>query len=522
MLPPAACLRFSGGVVLLALVMAGLYGRIASAQLANDTVMTAAGERQVERGTVVTPWFHERPTSSTFELPVLRLRTSAEEPAPPIFLLAGGPGNTYLDDLQGDADFNGWLHAMRAQSDVVLVEQRGSDTSGRPLACTVQADLALDEPLNAARYTALIADSMSECQERFATEEIPLSAFDILQMAADIDHVAEALGYETINLMGGSFGSQLGLTIMREHPERIHRAVFYGVEGPNHTLDNPALVVDHLKRVANAVEPSWQMHLVLGNFNQALERQLNRLEQEPVVSDVNGFGPVAFGAYDLKVMLWSADGLKGYRDGIRTAARLLAALEIGRHSEILEARAELIDRVRTEGRSLNLMSFLVDCRSADTDAPTRNSEFIFGPDIVDADLRATCSALDIPALPPRERAIPQTEHPVVLLAGTLDGFTPPAYAREVAAKLPQSHLVEVVRGDHDGWRALEARAFGRERTIDFLAGEIDAHAFPERIVRAELDIELVPSAWIIGGSVVAVAGLMTILLYRRQKRSGRS
>ena len=107
-------------------------------------------------------------------------------------------------------------------------------------------------------------------------------------------------------------------------------------------------------------------------------------------------------------------------------------------------------------------------------------------------------------------------------ASTGTGFTPPAYAREVAAKLPQSHLVEVVRGDHDGWRALEARAFGRERTIDFLAGEIDVHAFPERIVRAELDIELVPSAWIIGGSVVAVAGLMTILLYRRQKRSGRS
>jgi len=513
---PVALSGLSGLVAFLMLALLGAHRPAASTPLSERAITTAAGERQVDRGTIAVPWFHEHPGKGTFELPILRLRTAAARPSPPVFLLAGGPGNTYLDDLRNEARFNSWLDAMLEQSDVVLVEQRGADTSGTPLTCMVQANLALSEPLHEDRYTALIADSILECQERFAAKDVPLAAFDILQMAADIDHVADALGYETINLMGGSFGSQLGLTVMREHPARVHRAVFYGVEGPNHTLDDPALVAGHLQRVADAVASSWQMRLLLGDFNQALETRLAQLNQDPIRSNVDGFGTVAFGAYDLKVMLWSSDGLKGYRDGIRTAARLLAALKIGRHFEVLTARAQLVDRVRTGGLSLNLMSFLVDCASAGTDVPANDEAFIFGPEIVDADLRATCAALNVPTLPPHKRAIPQSEHPVLLLASTLDGFTPPTYARDVAAELPRSHLVEVVRGDHDGWQALASIPSGREKTLRFLAGDSEAHIFPKRVVRPQLNIELLPSEWLVGGIMTAIAGLAGAFLYRRR------
>lgn len=183
-LPPVSLSCLSGTLDFLMLALLGAYSPAASIPLSEHVVATAAGERQVDRGTVAVPWFHERPDDGNFELPVLRLRTSAAEPGPPVFLLAGGPGNTYLDDLKNKASFNSWLDAMLEQSDVVLVEQRGSDTSGTPLTCTVQANVALNEPLNEKRYTSLIADSISECQERFAAEDAPLSAFDILQMAA--------------------------------------------------------------------------------------------------------------------------------------------------------------------------------------------------------------------------------------------------------------------------------------------------------------------------------------------------
>ncbi len=45
----------------------------------------------------------------------------------------------------------------------------------------------------------------------------------------DLDDVRAALGYERINLYGGSYGTRAGLVYMRRHPERVRTAVLDGL-----------------------------------------------------------------------------------------------------------------------------------------------------------------------------------------------------------------------------------------------------------------------------------------------------
>ena len=499
-------------------------------------VETWSGDRAVERGLLVTPYFHDRPDSDVFRLPFLRFRSDAEDPGPPMFLLAGGPGSSYLDDLE-DEDFISWLDGFLEIGDVVVLEQRGANTAGvdraaipAVLSCTIRADISPGLPLTPKVYQAVLADNFAECASRYRSEGVPLEAYTIVQMAADFHRLRDALGYERFNIMGGSFGSQLGFTIIRMDEAGVHRAIFYGVEGPGDTIDRLEYVDGHIDRVAAALDHNWQMRLIAGDFRGALTDLITRLETHPLRGTVKVEGEpvdIAVGSFDLKLMLWSREGIKGYRGNIARIGRLLTVTALGREEFLLQAKANLVGRLGgKDGLRLNLMTFLVDCSSLplnDRAFPASDPNKLFGPEIVDSELRSVCASLDLPVIEAGNFIPVRADTPVVLVAGGLDGFTPPEYARQVLSGLSNGYLIEVPLGDHNGWAALESDPAYQRAALDFLSGEGRADALPPQIDLPRLRVELVPT-WIIpaaGVSLVLFIGLGWTGL-RRMRRAGRS
>jgi pimeloyl-ACP methyl ester carboxylesterase len=495
-----------------------------------ERMETAAGPRAAQRGVLRAPLFHDAPERGSVQLPFLRFSTEADSPGPPVFLLAGGPGSTYRDDLE-ERDFLRWLDGFLEFGDVVMLEQRGSRTTPASLDCAVRADIEPADPITPEAYQALLAGEVSECAQRYRRNGVPLEAFTIVEMAQDFHLLREALGYGQMNLVGGSFGSQLGFAIIRVDESGVHRAIFYGVEGPGDTLDRPEFVDHHIDRVARALDDSWQFRLVAGDLRNALERWIARLEADPLRGSVNtdtGERAVTVGAFDLKLMLWSKEGLKGYREPIARVGRLLAALRLGLDHHLLEAKVDLVEGISgPEGSVLDLMTFLVDCSSVPAARhlfPEPDPSHLFGPDIVDGALRATCGALDLPVIPGADRAIPEAETPIVLVSGGLDGFTPPEYAQAAARRLPNAHLINVPAGDHDGWAALESDPAHFEAALAFLEGRLPAGQLPSRIDLAPIRVRLVPN-WLIVLCVAISAALVGGICrrpYRRTKsrRSG--
>jgi hypothetical protein len=105
---------------------------------------------------------------------------------------------------------------------------------------------------------------------------------------------------------------------------------------------------------------------------------------------------------------------------------------------------------------------------------------------------------------------------VLLVAGDLDGFTPPANAERLAALLPKARLLRVRHGDHDGWAALGSDPDLRRTTLAFTAGEAPLTAFPERITLPP------PTAGLTPPPLLAAAILVPVAIYGLLLRRGRA
>lgn len=151
---------------------------------------------------------------------VLPARTSPAAPDP-LFVLAGGPGEAATNMA---AFMASEFPALREHRDVVLVDQRGTGQSNR-----LQCDLgSLDARLHAVMTMDVRTDAIRAC--RTSLEEHADLRFYTTPLAMDdLDDVRAALGYERINLYGGSYGTRAAFVYMRQHPARVRSVVMRAI-----------------------------------------------------------------------------------------------------------------------------------------------------------------------------------------------------------------------------------------------------------------------------------------------------
>ncbi len=154
-------------------------------------------------------------------LPALR----ADAQPDPLFFLAGGPG-------QGAAKLAKVVRELfrRVQNDrdIVLVDQRGTGKSN-PLDCDND-----DDSLRAFMETdEQVLDRLKACQAKYDAD---LTLYTTPIAMDDLDDVRAFLGYDKINVYGGSYGTRAGLVYMRQHGDRVRTAILDGVAPPNMRL----------------------------------------------------------------------------------------------------------------------------------------------------------------------------------------------------------------------------------------------------------------------------------------------
>jgi pimeloyl-ACP methyl ester carboxylesterase len=142
---------------------------------------------------------------------------SLAQPAPgePLFFLAGGPGQSAVTA----APLLPFLPRLRRQRDIVLVDQRGTGDSGA-LSCGEKGEATpfLEDDAR--------PEKLRECLGKLAAD--PRYYTTDLAMA-DLDDVRQALGYERINLLGGSYGTRAALVYMKMFPAHVRAAILDGV-----------------------------------------------------------------------------------------------------------------------------------------------------------------------------------------------------------------------------------------------------------------------------------------------------
>src|SRR6185369_13978761 len=141
------------------------------------------------------------------------------EPDPFVYF-AGGPGSAATDDASGLAQA---FPQILAHRDMLFVDQRGTGGS-HPLNCKFydQAD-----PQTYLGYFFPL-DDVRKCRAELEPNS-DLKLYVTTFAADDMDEVREALGYERLNLFGGSYGTRAALTYLKRHPQHVRTAILQGI-----------------------------------------------------------------------------------------------------------------------------------------------------------------------------------------------------------------------------------------------------------------------------------------------------
>ena len=154
--------------------------------------------------------------------------------ADPVFLLAGGPGQSAIQLAPSVLPL---LSRLNNRRDLVFVDQRGTGRSA-PLECEAARREPLSDASDPERQVAL-ADALPRSAREAAVRRRRRRAallHDDDRDGQDLDAVRRALGAERINLVGASYGTRAALEYQRLFPDAVRRSVLDGVAPPDMVL----------------------------------------------------------------------------------------------------------------------------------------------------------------------------------------------------------------------------------------------------------------------------------------------
>ena len=185
------------------------------------TTLTACTEQGLAAkcGNVRVPQDWAHPAGPTIKLQVVVLpATAASHPAAPLFYLAGWNGD---EAGFGNAVNNGMTWAAKAfrplnqTMDLVFVEQRGTSGSGLQTCPGLQpTSTTLDLAAISAAARRCLASASRDPRHDTTTSAV-----------RDLDQVRQALGYDTINIYGPSYGVTMGLAYLQRYGSHVRTAV---------------------------------------------------------------------------------------------------------------------------------------------------------------------------------------------------------------------------------------------------------------------------------------------------------
>ena len=142
---------------------------VANAQLATGTTEVILHDKtlvRVESGQLQVPESRSRPSSRKVTIPFYRLKSEAAAPAAPIFLLAGGPGSSWLEQFEAE-ETNREARFYQTIADVVLFDQRGGGRATPAMSCGDSASLPPpDTPLDMTKVSQILRTLLVQCRDR--------------------------------------------------------------------------------------------------------------------------------------------------------------------------------------------------------------------------------------------------------------------------------------------------------------------------------------------------------------------
>lgn len=391
-------------------------------------------------------------TGRRIPLNIILLPARNSKPAPdPVFYLAGGPGA----GASGYAEAT-FMEGLRRNRDVVLVDQRGTGESN-PLNCPpfgTKEDMRgyFGEQFPIEKVRACRAELEKVADLKLYTTSIAMD---------DLDEVRAALGYDRINVYGGSYGSTTSLVYLRQHGDHVRSVAIFGVAPPSAKipLSFAKGVQDAVNRMFADCAADQACKAAYPDVEAEFKKVLARFDNGPVEIDI----PNIYTRSSQKVSVTRdafVDAIRHLLYVPNAAAALPALIHMGANGDLSGLMGTAFQVVsQIDAKISRGMQLSVICAEdapfiTDNDIKTTSANSFYG----DARVRVTMKAC---AEWPQAKVAAsfldpvKSDVPVLLVSGELDPVTPPWLAQNVAKTLSHSRLVLVHNATHNSYDCIE-------------------------------------------------------------------
>ncbi|MEM9052291.1 MAG: alpha/beta fold hydrolase [Bacteroidota bacterium] len=426
----------------------------------------------IEEGILKVPENRKKSESNEIKIAYQLVRSDINGSDKAIFLLAGGPGGSWLNTAHLNERF-AEINIYKKYGNVVLFDQRGAGRSIPNLNCRgIINPIKLDK-LSAENLADAKKELSHECRDYWLGEGVDLSGYNTIESVNDMDQLRKELGYESIVLVGGSYGSHLGLAYMKYFPLHVDKAILHGIEGPDHSLDMPCDVFNTMRRIAEETEKAEYYRSKLGGqslmsvYSDYIDKldSSNKDAQEELITQFI-FQYKAGNRNNLSIWPDNLMALanqknkfkKNVEEHLKTVSPPHAMNKMMDHASWVSA--ERLERIQAD----SCTKYLGDI----------NRHFFDSREIWNSEDLGKAFRSDV-----------NSSSPVLLINGTWDISTPIENAREVNEALPNSRLLEVIHGSHNAYyQLIQEWSEMEDLLLGFLNGQKET--VPSSVV---LDIE---------------------------------
>jgi pimeloyl-ACP methyl ester carboxylesterase len=412
----------------------------------------------------------------TITLAIRRHRAPVGDASSAVVALAGGPGQSAIPFAE---TFTELLGPTLATRDLIVFDQRGTGLS-HPLSCH-----GFEHPGFFHSFGGLI----EACAGQIGSERAFYTTADSV---ADIEAIRQAGGYEKLVLYGTSYGTKVAEQYAQDYPQHVEALILDSVVLPNgpepfslstfaavprilrqlcayrecaHITPNPvgdlARLVRHMRRGplrGRAIDGEGRAHTVRISSNDLLGILLEG-DFDPLLRAE--FVPAVRAAADgdtaaLARLLVHATGGEGGGEGEGIDAPLY-------YATICEEEAFPWSRAASPSERLAQATARLGALPASSYAPFATANVLDLSDI------PGCAYWPFATPPPPVDDAPLPDVPTLILSGADDLRTPTSNAREVAAQIPDAHLLVVPDTGHSVLTD-EPTSCAREALLAMFAG----------------------------------------------------
>jgi pimeloyl-ACP methyl ester carboxylesterase len=396
-------------------------------------------------GTVQVPENREAPGRMLALKVVVFPARSATPAKEAITFFGGGPGQAIAADAQWVAPL---FAAAMDERDLLFIDQRGTGGSAA-LECVLR------DTANPQSYMDdfLPAGPAARCRDELA-RRADLTRYGYIEHAHDVEAVRHALGYERLDLNGGSYGTRAALVYLRTYPQNVRSAVLTGLVPPGYL--QPGDYARDLDAALAGLFAECRAGAACAAAFPDVEREARavaeRLEASPGVAEIihpqSGARirvAVSRGTYveTIRRMMYNAGPA-------RSVPYVIHRAHLGDYRPL--ARAAFRDRRAMEKGGGWGLYLAITCTEDvpfidQAAAAAQNGRTLLGDYRIRQQADA-CRGWPTDSLPADYHQPFRSDVPMLLISGMLDPVTPPRWGERVAASFPNGLHVVVPHAGH--------------------------------------------------------------------------